>query len=365
MTPMQKAIDLARGVLGTTSPNPAVGAVVVSQGVQIGCGYTLPPGQNHAEIGALRQAGSASKGATLYTTLEPCCHFGRTPPCTEAIIAAGISQVHLATIDPNPQVSGKGCLELKAAGIDVVIGDEAEAAQELYEAFAKHVTTGMPFVTVKFAMSLDGKIATRTGDSKWITSTQSRGMVQQMRRERDAVLVGVNTLIADDPLLTARDENGSPIHRQPLRVIVDSACRTPTEAQVLRQPGETIIAATEHAPHQSVVGLERAGAEVLQLPTLSDGRVPIEELLEQLGSRGIVSLLVEGGGTILGSFFDAGLVDKAYVFIAPIIIGGEQAPSPVEGEGTELMTRAWAMERTNIQHIGSDWLVVGYPGARD
>ncbi len=361
MTPMQKAIGLARHVLGSTSPNPAVGAVIIKDGLEIGCGSTLPPGQRHAEIGALEHAGAASRGATLYTSLEPCCNFGRTPPCTQAIIAAGIVRVCLAALDPNPRVSGRGCAELRSAGIEAVIGEESESAQEIYEAFTKHITTGIPFVSAKFAMSLDGKIATRTGDSRWVTGPESRGLVQQMRREIDGILVGVNTVLADDPQLTARDPEGNPLPRQPLRVVVDSRCRTPGESGLFGQPGHTLIACTEKASSEDVARLERAGAEVLQLPAGEDGRVDLGELLAELGRRDVVSLMVEGGGMVLGSLFDARLVDKVYAFIAPLIIGGSQASSPVEGRGVEQLAGAWRMEGASVRTVGPDWLVVGYP----
>ena len=361
MTHMQRAISLAKRTLGTTSPNPAVGAVVVKNGVEVGSGATLPPGQSHAEIEALQQARKASRGSTLYTTLEPCCTHGRTPPCTEAIIDAGVELVHVAAIDPNPNVSGQGCAQLQSAGIEVVLGEEAEAARELYEAFAKHVKTGIPFVIAKYAMSLDGKIATHTGDSKWVTGPESRQMVQQMRRECDAVLVGINTVLADDPQLTARDDEGNPLPRQPLRVVVDSSCRTPSDAVIFQQPGTTLIATSPEATSESVDSLKRAGAEVLCLPVGQDGRISIVALLEELGQRGVVSLLVEGGGTLLGSLFDGGLVDKVYAFLAPVIIGGSGAASPVQGQGAELMADVWRIERTELRPIGPDWLVVGYP----
>jgi diaminohydroxyphosphoribosylaminopyrimidine deaminase/5-amino-6-(5-phosphoribosylamino)uracil reductase len=341
-----------------------VGAVIVNEGVEVGCGSTKPPGQRHAEIGALQQAGEASRGATLYTSLEPCCTHGRTPPCTQAIVAAGIARVHVAALDPNPRVSGQGCADLRSAGVEVVTGEEAEASRELYEAFAKHVTTGIPFVSAKFAMSLDGKIATRTGDSKWVSSPDSRSAVQRMRRESDGVLVGVNTVLADDPQLTARGPEGNPLPRQPLRVIVDSHCRTPGEARMLGQPGRTLIASTGKAPAENVTRLERAGAEVLQLPAGEDGRVGMRELLAELGRRDVVSLIVEGGGMVIGSLFDAGLVDKVYAFIGPVIIGGAQASSPVEGRGAEYMTAVWRVERASVRTVGPDWLVVGYPEKR-
>ena len=364
MTPMQRAINLARQALGTTSPNPAVGAVVTRDGEPVGEGFTLPPGQRHAEIGALQQAGERSRGATLYTTLEPCCTFGRTPPCTQAIVSAGIRQVHLAATDPNPLVSGRGRAELEAAGLELAVGEESDAAQELYEAFAKHITTGLPFVTAKFAMSLDGKIATHTGDSKWVTGPEARGVVQQMRRESDAVMVGVNTVLTDDPQLTARDPEGKPLQRQPLRVVLDSHCRTPIEARLLREPGTTIIATSQDAPALLVARLEAAGAEVYLGPTDRDGRVDLPSLLAKLGHQGVVSLVAEGGGVVLGSLFDAGLVDKVFAFVAPSIIGGGDAASPVAGHGASLMSETWHMERTYVRQVGPDWLITGYPVAR-
>ena len=361
ITPMQRAIDLARQALGTTSPNPAVGAVVVKDEIVIAGGHTLPRGSNHAELEALQLAGKGSRGSTLYTTLEPCCHFGRTPPCTRAIISAAIGQVHVAAIDPNPRVSGKGCAELEAAGIQVTVGEEAEAAQELYEAFAKHITTGLPFVTAKIAMSLDGKIATSTGDSKWITGPESRSYVQRMRRETDAIMVGINTVVVDDPQLTARNQDGAPLPRQPLRVVLDSQGRTPPDARMLREPGNTIIAVTNDAPRVRLDALRSAGAEVLSFPSATDGRPELNELLAELGRRDVVTLLAEAGGTLQGSLFDSGLVDKVYVFIAPKIIGGTEASSPVGGEGAHRMADTTRLGRTSLQQIGEDWLIVGYP----
>ena len=357
---MQRAVQLAQEVTGSTSPNPAVGAVLIKDGAVVGVGATQPPGQDHAEIVALKQAAENTSGATIYVTLEPCCTWGRTGPCTKAIIAAGITDVRFAVIDPNPDVSGNGVKELEAAGIKVTL-EEAEGAKELYEAFAKHISTGVPFVTVKYAMTLDGKIATHTGDSKWVTGPESRTFVQQMRRVCDAILVGVNTALTDDPYLTSRDDDGNPIERQPLRVVLDSVCHTPVGAVMLSQPGSTLIATTEAAPDFRVEALERAGAEVVVLPTGEDRRVDLQELLRHLGSRGVVNLMVEGGGSVHGAFFDAGLVDKVYAFIAPLIVGGETSLSPVEGSGVSVMANAWHLTNTHTEQIGPDWLIIGYP----
>jgi len=336
---------------------------VVKDGALLGEGWTMPPGGNHAEIGALNQAGKASRGAELYTTLEPCCIQGRTPPCTGAIIAAGIHRVHVGTIDPNPQVSGNGVAELKAAGIQVELsqGEIADTAGHLYEAFGKHINTGTPFVIAKFAMSLDGKIATRTGDSKWVTGSTSRGLVQEIRKGADAVMVGVNTVLADDPQLTARDSAGSPLPQQPLRVVLDTNCRTPSNARLLNEPGQTVIAISSRAPADEILRLESAGAQIALCSTGLDGRIDILELLTKLGRLGVVNLLVEVGGTVLGTLFDAHQVDKVMAFIAPLIIGGQQATSPVEGLGASTMTGAWHLQRVHMRQVGDDWLITGYP----
>lgn len=364
MDHMRQAVDLAWQVVGTTSPNPAVGAIVVKDGAIVGRGATRPPGQSHAEIVAMQQAGEACQGATLYTTLEPCCFHGRTPPCTDAIIAAKIERVDVAILDPNPRVAGSGCDQLRAAGIKVTVRQEEESARGLYEAFAKHITTGLPFVSAKFAMSLDGKIATHTGDSKWITSPHARGFVQELRRGCDAVMVGINTILADDPQLTVRDETGSPLDQQPIRVILDSQCRTPPNSLTLQQPGRVIVFTVDTVARQDVERLGNAGAEVLQTSAPSDGKVDLDAVVAKLGEMNAVSLLVEGGGRVLGSLFDLGLVDKVYGFIAPLIIGGGQAESPVQGRGAAALSGCWRLERTTMKPLGPDWLVVGYPVKR-
>ena len=361
--PMARAIALAQSALGSTSPNPTVGAVIVGEAGVVGEGFTLPPGQAHAEIGALQQAGPAAAGATLYCTLEPCCHYGRTPPCTDAIIGAGIARVVFAVTDPNPRVSGGGAAALRAAGVDVEHRPDPKA-EVLYEAFAKHVTTGLPFVVAKFAMSLDGKIATRTGDSQWITGPDARARVQQMRKELDGIMVGIGTALADDPQLTARDDNGGtlPTDLQPLRVVVDSDARTPPAARMLRQPGRTLIATAGDTNSSRAAALQDAGAEVLSFPG-TDGRVNLSGLLEHLGQQGVVSLLVEGGGGVLGAMADARLIDKFAVFIGPMLIGGAAARSPVEGSGATTMADVLRLDCVAAEAIGPDWLITGYPTA--
>ena len=358
---MSRAISLARVALGSTSPNPAVGAVVVKDGHIVGEGYTLPPGQRHAEIGALEQAGGDANGAVLYCTLEPCCHYGRTPPCTDAVIAAGIAQVFYGATDPNPRVSGGGEAALQAAGISAGYVPTLETV-ELYEGFAKHVVTGQPFVVAKFAMSLDGKIATHTGDSKWITGEPARSRVQEMRKELDAIVVGIETVLADDPQLTARDGDGLPLaaHLQPVRVVVDSEARTPVGARMLQEPGRTIVAVGGNAAPGRVGDLRAAGAEVRLFPG-DDRRVDLAGMLMHLGDLGLVNVLVEGGGTILGSMLDAGLIDKVHVFIGAMLIGGIDARSPIEGRGAGSMRDVWDLRETRLEQLGPDWLITGYP----
>ncbi len=362
---MDRAIQLARSALGSTSPNPAVGAVLVRDGRVIGEGATQPPGQAHAEIVAMRQAGDSARNATLYVTLEPCCHYGRTPPCTGAIIEAGVAEVVVGVSDPNPRVAGNGITELREAGIPVSLMysdmDSSPDVRELYEGFAKHIGTGLPYVLAKFAMSLDGKIATHTGDSKWVTGPEARALVQLMRRETDAIMVGANTILADDPQLTARGDDNQPLERQPVRVTLDSQCRMPVRSQLLRQPGETLVYTTDAAPAGNVSGLLRAGADVVPVGTTCEGLVSPREVLADLGQRGIVNLLVEGGGKTLGSLFDEGLVDKVQAFVAPVIIGGIGAASPVEGAGAEIMSRTHRLSGATMRQVGADWLITGYP----
>ena len=356
---MERAISLARLALGSSSPNPAVGAVIAKDGVIIGEGYTQPPGYYHAEVVALRQAGKEAHGATMYVTLEPCCHFGRTPPCTQAIIDSGIAEVHIATLDPNPLVSTRGKAALDEVGIKTKLGEHEEEARELNEAYVKFITTGLPFVNVKFAISLDGKIATKTGDSRWISGEGSREYVHQLRRAADVIMVGVNTVLSDDPQLTARDSSG--LEKQPLRVIVDGEARTPPTARLFSEPGTTIVATTPAAAPNRVKKLEKAGAEVLEFSP-REGLVNLEELIRELGRRELTSVLVEGGGTLLGSFFEQGLVDKVIVFIAPLIIGGKEARLAVGGKGAERIAQALRLSRVKVERYDDDVMIVGYVG---
>ncbi len=357
---MERALSLARLALVHASPNPAVGAVVVKDDVILGEGYTQPPGSSHGEIVALNQAGEHARGATMYVTLEPCCHYGRTPPCTKAIIDAGISEVHLSIIDPNLRVCGRGKAELEAAGIRTFIGEHEEEAQEINEAYIKYVGTGLPFVLAKFAISLDGKIATRTGDSRWISGEDARRYVHTIRSQIDAIMVGVDTIINDNPQLTARAGlGGGYLEKQPLRIVVDSKGRTPATARVLQLPGKTLIATTKDMDKENGRALAEAGAEILELPK-KDGWVDLRELLARLGERQITSIMVEGGAAVFGSLFEQRLADKLLVFIAPIIIGGLEAKNPVEGKGVEKLAQATNLDRVRVGRIGNDILISGY-----
>lgn len=357
---MKQALSLARLAVGQVSPNPAVGAVVVKDGEIVGQGYTQPPGFWHAEIMALRQAGEKARGGTLYVTLEPCCHFGRTPPCTDAILAAGISEVHLAMIDPNPIVCGKGVDGLEKESVKVFSGEHEHEAREVNEAYIKYITSGLPFVTAKFAVSLDGKIATRTGDSKWISGEGSRKYVHHLRYTTDAIMAGVNTVLADDPRLTYRcGGTGGTGRKQPLRVILDCMGRTPPTAQVFEEPGKVLLALGSSVRAESKEAFSRRGAELLELPS-KDGMVDLPQLLRALGDREVTSVLVEGGGILLGNMFDNGLVDKVIAFIAPVIIGGAEAKTAVAGKGVECMAEAMRLDRVTIEKFDDDVMISGY-----
>ena len=358
MTHMDRAVSLARRALGSVSPHPAVGALVVKDGTVIGEGWTQPPGQAHAELMALREAGADAAGASLYTTLEPCNHHGKTPPCTEAIVDAGIAQVHAAMVDPNPRVDGGGLSFLEGKGIRTQLGEGEAEARVVVEAYLTFVVTGLPFVTAKFAMSLDGKLATRTGDSKWISGDEARRYVHCLRSTSDAIMAGINTVVADDPQLTARDDGGRPLDRQPLRVVVDSRGRMPADSRLLSEPGCTMVAvATLGDPTRS--RLADMGVEVESVPA-EDGAVDLAELLNRLGQRDVTSVLVEGGGTLLGSLFDRGLVDKVVACVAPTIVGGREALSPVGGVGVARMADALLLERVEVLQLGRDVAFIGY-----
>jgi diaminohydroxyphosphoribosylaminopyrimidine deaminase/5-amino-6-(5-phosphoribosylamino)uracil reductase len=358
---MAYALSLAELALGYTSPNPAVGAVIERDGLVVGLGHTQQPGMEHAEIMALNQAGEMARGAAMYVTLEPCCHHGRTPPCTESIINAGISEVSIAVADPNPRVSGKGIACLKAAGIKTSIGEYEQKAREINEGYFKYIRTGVPFVIAKFAMSLDGKIATRTGDSKWITSEEARNYAHGQRHSVDAIMVGAETILADDPQLTARGHSGrgGRAKLQPLRVIVDGKGRVPATAKVFSEPGKTLVAVADGQVNREKLKTKREGMEYVVIRS-DNGLIDIAELLKTLGQRQITTVMIEGGSRLLGYVFDHHLVDKVLAFVAPIIIGGEEARTAVSGRGVDKVTDALQLRDIKIEKFDNEFLISGY-----
>lgn len=362
--PMRRALELARSVTGMTSPNPEVGAVVVRGGRIVGEGAYRGPGTPHAEVVALQHAGDLARGADVYVTLEPCSHRHTRDgeprvACAQALIDAGVSRVVYAIEDPDARTAGRGAATLAEAGIAVESGDGAAESARILEAYLKHRTTGRPFVIAKFAASLDGKIAAASGDSRWVAGEAARARAHEERMKVDAILCGVNNVLLDDPQLTARP-GGRLAGRQPLRIVADSRGRTPLGARVLGPGGPTIIATTQASPPTWRAAVAEQGAEVLVLPAGDGGRVDLAALLDELGRREVLSLLVEGGGVLLGSFFNRGLVDKVTAFIAPVIIGGGPYDA-VAGRGAERMADALRLRDVTIERLGDDVLVVGYP----
>ena len=352
---MREALRIARNAEGRTSPNPMVGAVIVRDGKIIAEGWHRQAGTPHAEIHALNMAGDLAKNSTLYVTLEPCSHFGRTPPCANAIVDAGIKRVVAAMKDPNPQVAGRGFEILQAAGIEVTVGILEAEARQLNEKFLKWVTKNLPFVTLKFACSLDGKIATAGGESQWISCAESRKFSHHLRDINDAILIGVGTVLTDNPSLTTRLVKG----KNPARIIVDSTARTPLDSKVVNdKSARTIIAVTEKAPPDKISALKNRGVEII---TAGNGnRVDLKVLMRELAEREITSVLVEGGGTIHFSFLSAGLVDKVLAFVAPKIIGGKNALTAVEGAGFDKLSDAVKLENFTAEKFGEDFLISGY-----
>ena len=359
---MREALILARQGRGRTSPNPVVGAVIVKDNVLIGRGWHQKAGTAHAEIHAINDAGLATKKATLYVTLEPCCHQGRTGPCTEAIIAAGISRVVVAMVDPNPLVAGCGIEMLRKQGITVDTGVLAVEAANLNAPFIKWITCNMPFVTMKNGISLDGKIATRTGHSRWITGDVSRLEVHRMRDASDAIITGIGTVLADDPELTTRLPSGG---KSPVRVVVDRLARTPLSAKLVTDgKAHTIIAVSLEAPLDKLSSLEALGVEILKLPE-QGGRLDLGALLRKLGQRCLTSVMIEAGGTLNSSFLFNNLVDKVVLFVAPKIIGGSGAPGPYGGAGIDSLSDAVELEDLVVRKLGEDLMVEGYIKRRE
>ena len=353
---MQRALELAERGRGLTSPNPMVGAVVVTpDGEVAGEGFHARAGGSHAEVEALRAAGSRARGATLYVTLEPCSHHGRTPPCAPAVIEAGVARVVAAIADPNPLVSGRGFAELRAAGLEVVTGAGAAAAEDQNRAFLTAMRERRPHVTLKAGMTLDGKIADLHGASRWITGEPARQHAHRLRSESDAIVVGIATVLRDDPELTVR--LGQPWPREPLRVVLDTGARTPVGARLLRagRPGCALIAVGADAPDTRVKELAATGATIVSCRT-SDGRVDLGTLLTELFAREVRAVLVEGGGEVHGAFLDAGLVDRVAMFTAPLLIGGRGATAVVEGAGRELKSGV-RLGAFTVTPLGDDLLI--------
>jgi diaminohydroxyphosphoribosylaminopyrimidine deaminase/5-amino-6-(5-phosphoribosylamino)uracil reductase len=355
---LARATELAERGRGRTSPNPLVGAVIVRDGEVLGEGYHSELGAAHAEREAIAAAGGVDLGgATMYVSLEPCCHTGRTPPCTEAIIEAGISRVVIGSDDPTDKAAGRGPGILRDEGIEVAMADGELAAQArlLNQPFRKHARTGRPFVLFKSAMTLDGKVATRTGDSKWISGEDSRRMSHHWRAEVDAVVVGIGTALADDPLLTARIDG---VRRQPRRIVFDSEARLPLDSQLVRGADEVplTVVVTRAAPRTAVDALEIAGADVV-VATGANEPDRVRNALVQLGALGITSILLEGGPHLAGAFLDAGEVDEIRLFVAPVVLGGSSARDPLEGEGAERIASAVRALTLECVRVADDVLI--------
>jgi diaminohydroxyphosphoribosylaminopyrimidine deaminase/5-amino-6-(5-phosphoribosylamino)uracil reductase len=349
---MRRALRLARRAMGTASPNPCVGAVVVKDGVILGQGYHRRPGEEHAEVLALRQAGRQARGATLYVNLEPCCFQGRTPPCTEEILRTGITRVVCAQEDPNPRVSGRGLARLRTAGLEVTAGVLESQARTVNEAYNKHISTGLPFVTVKIAQTLDGRIATRDGDSRWITSMSSRRLVHRLRSQLDAVLVGSGTVRCDDPLLNVRHVRG----RDPVKVVLDSRLRTPLKAR-LWSAGRTIVATREGHQKRRILSYRDRGAEVWEFPPDADGRVDFAQCIRRLGREDIASVLVEGGRKVFTTALKSGLTDKLVICVSPRLLGdGKNAVGDLE---IRRVAEALPVHRMKVRRLGPDVLITG------
>ena len=355
LTWMRLALAEAARGRGLVEPNPMVGAVLVRDGRLVGLGHHARFGGPHAEIEALRTAGDAARGATLYVTLEPCCHFGKTPPCTEAVIAAGVARVVAAVRDPFPKVAGGGIQRLREAGIAVDVGLDREAAVRLNAPYFKGLLTGRPYVTAKWAMTLDGKTATASGDSKWISNARSRALVHELRGRVDGILVGIGTALADDPELTARP----PGPRRAARIVLDSAGRLPHASRLARSAREVpvCVAVNERASAAARAALRALGCDVLEFG--GSGGIPILALLDELGRRGLTNLLVEGGGQVLGAFFDAGAVDAVDVYIAAAVEGGAHGFTPARGAGCSLMSGARRLERQEVSVVDGDVRIQG------
>ena len=363
---MRRAIELAKKGSGHVNPNPLVGAVIVRDGEIIGEGYHECYGQLHAERNAIANAkkrGNSLEGSTIYVTLEPCCHYGKTPPCTEAIIEEKIARVVVGSDDPNPLVSGKGFQMLREKGIEVIPHFLKEECDAMNHVFFHYIRTGTPYVAMKYAMTMDGKIACYTGDSKWVTGEESRAHVQTLRNHYKGIMAGIGTVLADDPMLNCRIEGG----RDPIRIIADSHLRIPMDSQLVRTAGQQplIVACLPDADEEKAAQLQEKGVEVLRIPGVTTADITEEQkevislpvLMKQLGARKIDGILLEGGGQLNESALQAGIVDRIYCYIAPKIFGGAQAKTPVEGQGLTRAADAWQFKRIGMQEFGQDILL--------
>lgn len=353
---MRLAMQLAGNAIGRTSPNPLVGAVIVKDNRVVGCGWHRKAGTPHAEVHALNQAGELAQGADVYVTLEPCAHYGKTPPCAKALVEAKVKNVYGGLLDVNPKVAGKGFKILEDAGIHVEYGFLQDELRKQNEVFFKWIEHKKPFVVLKAAMTLDGKIATATGQSKWITNETSRAYGYKLRDIYDGIMVGINTVIEDNPMLTARVDGG----KNPIRIVVDSSLRIDINANIVQdKSAKTIVATTDKADKDKILKLQAQDVDVIVVDKDENDKVDIEKLLNILGQQNICSILVEGGATLSGSFVAKKLVDKVYFFIAPKIIGGKEAKTPVAGTGILNLQEALALKDIQIEKLEEDILIIG------
>lgn len=353
---MRLAMQLAGNAIGRTSPNPLVGAVIVKDNRVVGCGWHRKAGTPHAEVHALNQAGELAQGADVYVTLEPCAHYGKTPPCAKALVEAKVKNVYGGLLDVNPKVAGKGFKILEDAGIHVEYGFLQDELRKQNEVFFKWIEHKKPFVVLKAAMTLDGKIATATGQSKWITNETSRAYGYKLRDIYDGIMVGINTVIEDNPMLTARVDGG----KNPIRIVVDSSLKIDINANVVQdKSAKTIIATTDKADKDKILKLQAQDVDVIVVDKDENDKVDIEKLLDILGQKNICSILVEGGATLSGSFVAKKLVDKVYFFIAPKIVGGKEAKTPVAGTGILNLQEALALKDIQIEKLEEDVLIIG------
>lgn len=353
---MRLAMQLAGNAIGRTSPNPLVGAVIVKDNRVVGCGWHRKAGTPHAEVHALNQAGELAQGSDVYVTLEPCAHYGKTPPCSKALVEAKVKNVYGGLLDVNPKVAGKGFKILEDAGIHVEYGFLQDELRKQNEVFFKWIEHKKPFIVLKAAMTLDGKIATATGQSKWITNETSRAYGYKLRDIYDGIMVGINTVIEDNPMLTARVDGG----KNPIRIVVDSSLKIDINANVVQdKSAKTIVATTDKADKDKILKLQAQDVDVIVVDKDENDKVDIEKLLDILGQQNICSILVEGGATLSGSFVAKKLVDKVYFFIAPKIVGGKEAKTPVAGIGILNLQEALALKDIQIEKLEEDILIIG------